>query len=101
MAYDPATKQLLLFGGTDSADDFLGDTWTWNGATWTRRSPATSPSARTGARLAYDAQSGQLILFGGYSGTPLSDTWSWTGSNWVAVASGNQPAASVGGSDGV
>ena len=91
IAYDPASKQLVMFGGTDSADEFLGDTWTWNGATWTRRSPTTSPSPRTGARMAYDAASGQLILFGGYAGTPLSDTWSWTGSTWVQLHPATSP----------
>ena len=33
MAYDPATGQLVLFGGYDGG--FLDDTWTWNGTTWT------------------------------------------------------------------
>ena len=41
MAYDQATKQLVLFGGGVSGGGVLGDTWTWTGANWTRsRCPA-------------------------------------------------------------
>jgi hypothetical protein len=91
MTYDPATKQLLLFGGISPGDDFLGDTWTWNGATWTQRSPSASPAARTGAPMAYDAASGQLILFGGLTGTASSETWSWTGTTWVQLHPASSP----------
>ena len=33
----------------------LGDTWTWDGTTWTQRHPATSPRARYGMGMTYDA----------------------------------------------
>ncbi len=29
MAYDPATRQLLLFGGYNNTSGYLADTWTW------------------------------------------------------------------------
>jgi hypothetical protein len=35
MAYDPASKQVVLFGGLDGSA-YLGDTWTWNGSTWSQ-----------------------------------------------------------------
>jgi hypothetical protein len=89
-AYDAATKQLVVFGGVDSADDFLADTWTWNGATWKQWSPPASPSPRGGAQMAYDTATGQLILFGGNTGTGSSETWTWTGSTWTQL----HPAAS-------
>ena len=91
IAYDPTTQQVVLFGGMSLANiggtPFLGDTWTWNGSDWTQQHPANSPSTRMLASLAYDAASGQLVLFGGKH-TPgmvpgLNDTWIWTGSNWV------------------
>jgi hypothetical protein len=35
-AYDSARQQVLLFGGTRNIDQcFYGDTWTWDGVTWT------------------------------------------------------------------
>jgi hypothetical protein len=37
MAYDPATGQLILFGGAiNSGRKLFGDTWTWNGTTWSQ-----------------------------------------------------------------
>ena len=42
MAYDPATGQLVLFGGDDGS--VLGDTWTWNGTTWTAAVPGDQPA---------------------------------------------------------
>lgn len=65
----------------------LGDTWIWNGTDWTQLHPANSPSARSFATFAYDAATGQLVLFGGKHTDgfthSLNDTWVWTGSNWV------------------
>ena len=34
MAYDPATGDMVLFGGY-SVTGVLDDTWTWYGTTWT------------------------------------------------------------------
>jgi hypothetical protein len=86
IAYDQATSQLILFGGEDTGGTSdLGDTWVWTGTTWSQLSPPNSPLARTGAAMAYDSSTNQLLLFGGgnpQSG-PLTDTWIWTGSNWV------------------
>jgi hypothetical protein len=81
LANDPATGQLVLFGGQESSE-FLGDTWTWNGTTWAQQSPAASPAARKDASMAYDTGSGQLVFFGGTnSGGDLNhnfgDTWTW------------------------
>jgi hypothetical protein len=65
MAFDPATNQLVMFGG--GAFVSLDDTWTWDGAAWSLRRPAHHPSAREHATMAFDAGSGQLLLFGGDS----------------------------------
>ena len=54
MVYDGATQQLLLFGGSRlpfSGGGFLGDTWAWNGTTWTQLHPATSPGPRDSESL--------------------------------------------------
>jgi hypothetical protein len=94
IAYDPATKQVVLFGGLSSLGNtnMLNDTWVWDGTDWMQQHPATSPPARDGAALTYDAATNQLVLFGGGSNgprigglvpPPLNDTWVWTGSNWI------------------
>ncbi len=81
MAYDPASRKVVLFGGYDSP--LPADTWSWDGATrtWTKLSPASSPPARWAASMATDPVAGNLVLFGGEglpSGAEL-DTWTWDG----------------------
>ena len=100
MAYDPATGQLILFGGTGSSAD-LNDTWTWNGTTWTQLFPATSPPVRDEASMAYDPDTGQLVLFGGHSvpaGIIRSDTWTWNGTTWTEQSPATSPPARGAGS---
>ena len=90
MAYDPATTQLLLFGGSNGTP--VAETWSWNGSAWNRLTPATSPPARDAAGMAYDAATGQLLLEAGFDGTTtLADQWTWNGSSWQRAA----PATSV------
>jgi hypothetical protein len=61
---------------------------------WTQLSPASPPSARSGASIAYDPGTGQTILFGGNAnGTAEGDTWSWTGTTWTALSPATSPAA--------
>ena len=88
MAYDAAHQQVVLFGGFSSGPPFVagttwGDTWVWDGTNWTQKSPQSSPSARTGAAMVYDAAHGQVVLFGGIVAAGLNDTWVWDGSNWT------------------
>jgi len=99
MAYDPATAQLVLFGGTSGGSNHaLSDTWDWDGSSWTELSPATSPPARYQASLAYDGTDGELVLYGGMSENTtaqpsvfLGDTWTWDGSNWTEETLTNTP----------
>ena len=78
MAYDTVRQQALLFGGYLAND--LGDTWTFDGTNWTQQAVSTSPSARSGPQLAWDARIGRAVLFGGVEYRPggptfLDDTW--------------------------
>jgi hypothetical protein len=77
MAYDAATSNVVLFGGAGVSGD-LGDTWTWDGSTWTKQAPATSPPAREDASMAYDAATGNAVLFGGGGNSRwIGVTWTW------------------------
>jgi hypothetical protein len=104
MAYDAATGTVVLFGGYkyDRRLHTLGDTWTWDGSTWTRQSPATSPGARWAASMDYDAATGTVILFGGDHHLPirhsLADTWAWDGSTWTEQSPATSPPARSGAS---
>jgi hypothetical protein len=97
MAFDPATGQLLLFGGFNNGA-FLSDTWTWDGTNWNQLSPTFSPAAREDASMALDPATGQLLLFGGTNSAVLSDTWTWNGTNWSQLAPTFSPAAREGAS---
>jgi hypothetical protein len=86
MAYDPATAQMILYGGQcpgGTGEGNCSDTWDWTGTTWTQLFPPTSPGALYGS-LAYDAATRQLVLFGFYTGGVWS-TWVWSGTTWTDV----------------
>jgi hypothetical protein len=94
IVYDGATGQLLLFGGSRypfTQGGFLGDTWAWNGTTWTQLHPATSPPARHNADMVYDQARHEVILFGGYDGSYLGDTWAWNGTTWTQLHPATSP----------
>ncbi|MDP3156201.1 MAG: kelch repeat-containing protein [Archangium sp.] len=90
-------SSLLIFGGlrTQSGTNApLGDTWLWNGQTWTEvQGPA--PSARLGAALA--ALGNRIILSGGVGLNFNDDLWEWTGTTWNPLTSaGPRPSARSG-----
>jgi hypothetical protein len=96
-AYDAARGKVVLFGGCCSGEGFaptpFAETWTFDGTTWKQEHPASSPSERINAAMAYDAARGKVVLFGGYvhgSGNESNDTWIWDGTGWKL----QQPAAS-------
>src|SRR5207249_2022981 len=82
------TRNVVLFGGT-ARHGALGDTWTWDGSTWTKQAPKTSPPARFGASMAYDAATGNVVLFGSFSAP--GDTWTWDGWTWTTQAPARSP----------
>jgi hypothetical protein len=92
MAFDEATGNAVLFGGLESTS-YMRDTWTWDGTSWTPRTPAHSPPARAYASIAYDAATGTVVLFGGQDdeGEPRADTWTWDGSDWTKQTPANSP----------
>src|SRR5260370_26825576 len=102
LVYDSATATTILFGGY--VDSYLypgtrlsyntNDTWSWDGNDWTQLSPATSPSGRLNAGAAYDAATGEIVLFGAFADSgPLGDTWIWDGANWIEQHPVNSPPA--------
>jgi N-acetylneuraminic acid mutarotase len=97
--------EAVLFGGlhdTDAAaSSVLGDTWTFDGKTW---SMVTSggPSPRSGARGVSFA--GALVLFGGSdsNGNFFNDLWGFTQkTSWTQLWDGTGTAPSARASPGV
>ena len=86
LVFDQARKELVLFGGKhNSGFGMRGDTWTWDGHSWTMHTLAISPSPRWWHGAAYDARRGRVVLFGGEDATQtrLGDTWEWDGIHWT------------------
>jgi hypothetical protein len=83
MAYDSARGRLVLFGGHDG--NLRGDTWEWDGASWTLAA-TTGPLPRQSTALAYDSARGRTVLFGGEGANgPMDDTWEWDGVRWRPI----------------
>ncbi|MFH1109499.1 MAG: kelch repeat-containing protein [Planctomycetota bacterium] len=101
MAYDSRRGVTVLFGGGDNPNSPIGlsDTWEWNGATWTQRTPVTTPPGRLYYAMAYDSARGVTVLFGGIAAIApgiVGDTWEWDGTNWAVRTPATSPSARYG-----
>ena len=67
-AYDAARSVTVLFGGGTVPAN--GDTWEWNGSTWSVRA-RSGPSPRGGHAVAFDTARANTVLFGGRGGSGL------------------------------
>lgn len=85
MTFDVTAGKSLLF--------INGQTWHWNGTTWTQLSPAVSPPFRRLHRMVYEAHTGRSVVFGGTDSGEFNDTWSWNGSTWAQLISAGPPPA--------
>lgn len=99
IAYDAATRTVVLFGGNDGSGPpaLLNDTWIWDGTNWTEQHPATAPQidfqdngtpvAAYGSTtsMAYDAATQQVVmtLQGGENSGRILVSWLWNGNNWA------------------
>jgi hypothetical protein len=103
LAYDAAAGDIVLFGGSTTAPikpgSSLGDTWTWDGTTWTQQFPPVSPPARTWSTMAYLPKSRSVVLFGGNNlaggDGAFDDTWTWDGiaKTWTQQSPATHPSA--------
>lgn len=86
MVYDPSRGNIVMFGGnTGGASGFSSQTWTYDGTTWTQRSPAHVPGSRYGAAMAYDSVRNVVVMFGGFvqTGSDNGEGWEWDGTDWT------------------
>jgi hypothetical protein len=81
--------KLVLFGGryegASGEWEYLNDTWTWDGSSWTQLAPPTSPPARASGVAGSVGET--MVLFGGFGPgvASLGDTWTFDGSTWREV----------------
>lgn len=91
MSYDSSRNVVVLFGGRGYGSnpgnvETLGDTWEYNGVTWTERTFPIAPSPRAEGFMVYDASQRVTVMFGGFdadTNTVLGDTWHYNGTTWT------------------
>ena len=79
LCYDEARNVTVLFGGRQSGScgTPLGDTWEWDGTTWTPKSPANSPPASGGMQPVFDTKRNLVWVLVG------TEMWSYDGTDWL------------------
>lgn len=100
--YDPASDEIVLFGGRSDETPYLGDTWRLGATGWQELAVA-GPSARARSRGAFtDAF---LVVGGEGEGRALvDDAWLFADGAWSSVATGaptDRQAPAVAERDGV
>lgn len=97
MAFDTLRGVAVLYCMSgQSRDDALrrGITWEWNGSSW-RLASTNAPTNRDGTAMAFDANRGRTVLFGGeFFTTQPAWTWEWDGMRWRIMAT-NGPSRRV------
>lgn len=89
MAYDAATGQAILFGGSGLGEPV--GTWTFSSGTWTNISASLSnqPPPNVFGTMAYDPLDGYVVLYGGASSgifpTYFTATWAFADGVWTDV----------------
>ncbi|MBM4062568.1 MAG: hypothetical protein FJ265_15945 [Planctomycetes bacterium] len=84
LSHDAARGRTVLFGGVNASGYNYGDTWEWDGATWTQFVTPASPQAVRRPAMVYDSIRGVCVLNGGYTGWSLpGETWEWDGTAWT------------------
>jgi hypothetical protein len=88
---------VLLFGGNDDRPVLFGETWSWDGSTWTKLN-AEGPGPLVHHAMTYDAARDRVVVFGGSQGGGVTDaTWEWDGLRWTRIASAaSGPSARTG-----
>ena len=91
MAFDG--REIVLFGGAtyvDGARTPLGDTWTFDGRTWTERRIVDGPIARTDVAVGSDGT--RPVMFGGFAGPYdnglyeyVNEAWVWQDGTWTEL----------------
>lgn len=89
LAWDPAAKQMVLFGGVAEFDRGTGrryelaETWYWNGFRWVQRHQSVAPSARYSHVMVTDTIRKRILLFGGTrEAADLNDMWEFSNGSW-------------------
>lgn len=98
LVYDPTLKKTVFYGGWNpTTQGYLNETWTWDGAAWTRVKKNPAPS-RSLAMMWFDPTLKKTVVYGGVGRlTSLdrvirySDMWSFDGTGWTEIKNVTTP----------
>ncbi|MFO0583853.1 MAG: hypothetical protein U0229_16400 [Anaeromyxobacter sp.] len=76
LAHCPVAGGTVLFGGD------TGDTWIWDGASWSWMTTPRSPAQRRDHVMWCDEKRGRVLVFGG---SLLDDVWEFDGVTWYQL----------------
>ena len=106
MVYDSRDRKVIIFGGAYGEEvdgTYLNDTWAYDPAvnSWTElRPPGDLPAKRSLQAMVYDSAAGQVLLFGGGTGSAsYKDVWAYdlSADTWTEIdPSGRVPSARLG-----
>ena len=97
-AYDPQSRQVMLYGGRLADGDVVGDTWAWDGATWRELAGGgAQPPPGEGGAMVWDEALDAMVLLTPLATTagPSAQTWLWSGTGWTLVAGSDFPIGVV------
>lgn len=93
IAYDSARSKTVVYG-VNAANSTIAETWTWDGASWSKVA-GTQPPATENPAMAFDSKRGQVVFFGGCDpvGQTCSDaTWLFDGTAWTNTTPAQRPS---------
>jgi hypothetical protein len=97
VVYDTLRSRYVVYGGWTTAlstGNANGETWEFDGTTWTQITPTASAGGLCRYGACYDVGRGRVVIYGGESnGLPiaLSNTWEYDGAMWAQVAGASTP----------
>jgi imidazolonepropionase-like amidohydrolase len=91
MAFDPASRRCLLFGGRGD-EGFLEGTWAWDGDAWREVADRGPPPRWFFGMTTADAWDRVVVFGGATNADDLADTWLWDGRAWSRVETPGPPA---------
>ncbi|MGH2805704.1 MAG: Kelch repeat-containing protein [Actinomycetota bacterium] len=104
-AYDTARGELVMFSGFCNPNNpntspqvasqsprcgsaTFGDTWTYDGSSWTQEETTIAPMNRQRAAIEFHDGTDLVILVGGRCGSVgCADSWTWDGESWTPLLS--------------
>ena len=101
--YDTEHDRFFAFGGSGGRGRTYGDTWQYDGTTWTNLN-VSGPAARQAHVMVFDPARKRTVVFGGMGLSQagqrpplLGDTWEFDGMSWKRVdAQGPSPRSGAG-----